>query len=120
MIGKIKNAHFLTISLKSANAKIENPKPSMIARTANKKRISLFFISPYLRFHWNHKVYIVYSSYNYAGFSMTGEEITTIRIKKSTHSKLVEIGEYGDSMDDIINRLLESYKKGRPKKKVES
>jgi len=51
---------------------------------------------------------------------VTEEEITTIRIKKSTHSKLVEIGEYGNSMDDIIKRLLENYKKTRGKKGAES
>jgi len=51
---------------------------------------------------------------------MVEDEITTIRIRKTTHARLVEIGEYGNSMDDIIIKLLETYKKTRGKKGAES
>ena len=51
---------------------------------------------------------------------MGEEDFTTIRIAKETHKKLVAVGEYGDSMDDIINRLIETYKKSKPKRGAES
>jgi hypothetical protein len=31
---------------------------------------------------------------------------TTVRIRRATHSRLVEIGKKNDSMDDIISKLL--------------
>ena len=34
-----------------------------------------------------------------------------IAISNITHSKLMELGKYGESMDDIVNRLIESYNK---------
>jgi predicted CopG family antitoxin len=34
-----------------------------------------------------------------------------IRISKELHEELAKIGHYGDSMGDIIKRLLEDYKK---------
>jgi len=40
------------------------------------------------------------------------EKITTIRVKESTREALGKIGEYGESMDDIINKLLKKYEKG--------
>lgn len=42
---------------------------------------------------------------------MAEENITTIMVKKTTRDKLAELGEYGDSMDDIINKLLKKVKK---------
>jgi hypothetical protein len=37
-------------------------------------------------------------------------ETTTIQIKKTTHQWLVDSGKYGESMDDIINRLTKRKK----------
>ena len=37
---------------------------------------------------------------------MSEDDITTIMVKKTTRDKLAELGEYGNSMDDIINKLL--------------
>jgi len=34
------------------------------------------------------------------------QETTTIRIKVKTHEKLKKFGVYGESMDDIISRLM--------------
>ena len=31
----------------------------------------------------------------------------TLKVKESTYAKLTKLAAYGDSMDDIINRLLE-------------
>ena len=39
------------------------------------------------------------------------EKITTINIKKKTYEKLVKIGQFGQSFDDVINTLLS--KEGR-------
>lgn len=40
-----------------------------------------------------------------------------IRIDEGLHKELSEIGRYGDSMGDIIRRLLESYKDKKQKQK---
>ena len=34
-------------------------------------------------------------------------QTTLLRVKKETHDRLVEQGEYGDTMDSIIKKLLE-------------
>jgi len=47
---------------------------------------------------------------------MARKEITTLMVKKRTRDKLAKLGEYGDSMDDIINKLLEKSKKSAEKK----
>lgn len=36
------------------------------------------------------------------------ENIKTIRVKMSTYNRLVKKAKYGDSMDDAINRILDS------------
>ena len=45
--------------------------------------------------------------------NMTYNEITmarkTITINEDTHKELVKLGVYGESMDDIIKRLIEFY-----------
>ena len=38
-------------------------------------------------------------------------ETTLLRVKKETHDRLVEHGEYGDTMDSIIKKLLNEIKK---------
>lgn len=38
---------------------------------------------------------------------MTDEDSTSIRIKKSTKTKLEKKGKFGESHNDIIERLLE-------------
>jgi len=38
-----------------------------------------------------------------------------IRIDEDLHRELSKIGKYGDSMGDIIRRLLESYKRSAKK-----
>lgn len=35
-------------------------------------------------------------------------EITTISVSRETHEALRQLGKYGDSMDDIICRLIEA------------
>jgi predicted CopG family antitoxin len=46
--------------------------------------------------------------------NMTYNEITmarkTITISEETHRELVKVGVYGESMDDIIKKLLNHYK----------
>jgi hypothetical protein len=37
----------------------------------------------------------------------------TITINEDTHRELVKVGIYGESMDDIIKRLLDFYEKNR-------
>jgi hypothetical protein len=37
----------------------------------------------------------------------------TITINEDTHRELVKVGAYGESMDDIIKRLLDFYEKHR-------
>ena len=38
-------------------------------------------------------------------------ELKTLRVSDQTHKELVKLGSYNESMDDIIKKLLESYKK---------
>ena len=38
-------------------------------------------------------------------------KLKTIKIKEETHKKLVDIGKKGDSFDDLINMLINHYKK---------
>ncbi len=37
--------------------------------------------------------------------------LKTIKIKEETHKRLAEIGKKGDSFDDLINMLIDCYKK---------
>lgn len=37
------------------------------------------------------------------------KDITTINIKKSTHERLVKIGKFGQSFDDIVNDLIDKF-----------
>jgi predicted CopG family antitoxin len=34
-----------------------------------------------------------------------------IRVKDDTHEELAKIGSYGETMDDILKRLIENWKK---------
>jgi len=43
------------------------------------------------------------------------EKTTTIRITLKTKEDLIELGQYGDSMDSIIQRLIAYYTKGHKK-----
>jgi len=36
-----------------------------------------------------------------------------INLRKETYEELSELGEFGDSFDDIINRILDVYKKNK-------
>lgn len=36
-----------------------------------------------------------------------------INVRKETYEELSELGEFGDSFDDIINRILDVYKKNK-------
>ena len=53
--------------------------------------------------------------------NMTYNEITmarkTITINEDTHKELVKLGVYGESMDDIIKRLIEFYQEKNKDKK---
>ena len=40
-------------------------------------------------------------------------EITTIELKKTTHTKLKSIGDMNECFDDVVNRLIEYYEQGR-------
>lgn len=42
---------------------------------------------------------------------MSENENTTISINKTTRKELAALGEYGDSMDDIINKLIKKVRK---------
>lgn len=42
---------------------------------------------------------------------MSENENTTIMIRKTTKKEIGELGEYGDSMDDIINKLIKKARK---------
>ena len=35
--------------------------------------------------------------------------LKTIKIKKDTHTKLLELGKKGESFDTLINKLVDSY-----------
>jgi len=39
------------------------------------------------------------------------EDYTNIRVHKKTHAELDAIGKRGESMDDIVRKCLEAYKK---------
>ena len=39
------------------------------------------------------------------------DEITTISVKKSTKERFEKFGNYGESADDILNRLLDGKKR---------
>ena len=39
------------------------------------------------------------------------EEMKTLRVSDQTHKELIKLGSYSESMDDIIKKLVESYKK---------
>jgi predicted CopG family antitoxin len=45
--------------------------------------------------------------------TITKSEISMkmIRVKDDTHEELAKIGGYGETMDDIIKRLIENWKK---------
>ena len=38
-------------------------------------------------------------------------EIKTLRVKRPTHERLSALGEYGETMDDIINKLIDKVEK---------
>lgn len=38
-----------------------------------------------------------------------------VKLNDDTHSELVKIGKYGETMDDIVKRCLEAYKKMQKK-----
>ena len=42
---------------------------------------------------------------------MEALDMKTIRVSDQTHKELTKLGNYGDSMDDIIKRIVEVYKK---------
>jgi hypothetical protein len=39
-----------------------------------------------------------------------------IRVGENTHKELVKLAKYGDAMSDIIDQLIESYKREKTKK----
>ncbi len=39
------------------------------------------------------------------------KEMKTLRVSDQTHKELTKLGSYSDSMDDIIKKLIDSYKK---------
>ena len=39
------------------------------------------------------------------------ELVKTLKIKDETHRKLTEVGNFGESFDDVINRVVDFYKK---------
>ena len=41
--------------------------------------------------------------------TITTTKTKLIRVNKEIHNELIKIGTYGDSMSDIIQKLLESY-----------
>jgi hypothetical protein len=38
-------------------------------------------------------------------------DMKMIRVKDETHKELSKLGSYGETMDDIINRLIDNWKK---------
>jgi hypothetical protein len=38
-----------------------------------------------------------------------GGRPTTIRINSTTHDKLAQLGHWGETLDDIVNRLIEEH-----------
>jgi len=51
------------------------------------------------------------SIYNYASQLCVMDELTTVRITKRTREKLAELGSKKETYEDIIQRLIEFYKK---------
>ncbi len=43
--------------------------------------------------------------------SVSVVSLKTIRVSDETHKELTKVGKYGDSMDDIIKKLLQTYHK---------
>ncbi len=43
------------------------------------------------------------------------EQLKSIRIKQNTYNELKELGEFGESFDDLIKRLIKKHKKQRKK-----
>jgi len=37
----------------------------------------------------------------------------TLNVEEETHRELKEIGDYDDTMDDIIRKLIDHYKEGK-------
>jgi hypothetical protein len=37
--------------------------------------------------------------------------VKLIKVKDETHRELAKLGNYGDTMDDIINKCIDAYKK---------
>ena len=56
------------------------------------------------------KVCKVYICKKYNIVCMQVSAMKTIRVSDEMHEELVKLGNYGDSMDDIIRRLVISYK----------
>ena len=56
--------------------------------------------------YWN----IYNMAMNYEASKEMAKERKSISISETTHSKLVKLGKYGESMDDIITRLIEGYR----------
>lgn len=44
------------------------------------------------------------------------DKITTIRVNKKTKERLCKVGNYSDTADDILNRLLDNFEKRRKKR----
>ena len=42
--------------------------------------------------------------------------VKLIKVKDETHKELSKLGNYGDTMDDIINKCIQAYKKHEGKK----
>jgi len=38
-------------------------------------------------------------------------EMKTLRVTDETHRELTKLGSYGETMDEIINRCIQAYKK---------
>jgi hypothetical protein len=43
--------------------------------------------------------------------------VKLIKVKDETHKELSKLGSYGDTMDDIINKCIQAYKKHEGSKK---
>ena len=40
---------------------------------------------------------------------MQEDKITSIRVRQSTRDALASLGDYGDSMDNILRKVLQAY-----------
>jgi hypothetical protein len=45
------------------------------------------------------------------GGAKTAKKITTIKVSKETRDKLAELGNKGETFDEILQKLLKHYKK---------